>query len=71
MVDIDSQLETGTGFLFDVDDEAALGGAIGRALAAYVHPRFGAVRRRVMRLDLGWERPARRYGQVYKQVSAG
>jgi len=71
VVDIDSQLETGTGFLFDVDDEAALGGAIGRALAAYVHPRFGAVRRRVMRLDLGWERPARRYGQVYKQVSAG
>jgi starch synthase len=71
VVDADSQLETGTGFLFEANDQAALAGAVGRALAAYAHPRFGALRRRVMRLDLGWERPARRYAQIYKQVSAG
>lgn len=71
IVDLDSQLETGTGFLFSKPAEADLNGAIGRALAAYVHPRFGALRRRVMRLDLGWERAARRYAQIYKHICAG
>jgi starch synthase len=71
IVDLDSQLETGTGFLFPKPTEEDLLGVIGRALAAYVHPRFGALRRRVMRLDLGWERAARRYAQIYKHISAG
>ena len=35
-------------------------GGIGRALAAYAHPRFAALRRRVMRLDVSWDRPGRR-----------
>jgi starch synthase len=26
------------------------------------------LRRRVMRLDLGWDRPARRYAQVYRRA---
>jgi starch synthase len=72
IVDLDASLETGTGFLFPVTEGPTpenLLGAAGRALSAYVHPRFGAVRRRVMRLDVGWERPARRYVQLYKQVS--
>jgi starch synthase len=71
IVDLDAHLETGTGFLFGAGSEADLVGAVGRALTAFVHPRFGAVRRRVMRLDLGWERPARRYAQNYRQVAAG
>jgi len=71
VVDLDAHLETGTGFLFDAASGPDLIGAIGRALSAYQHTRFGAVRRRVMRLDLGWERPARRYAQIYKQISAG
>ncbi len=72
IVDLDAHLETGTGFLFELDPSAGAGaglvGAVGRAVTAYHHPRLEAVRRRVMRLDLGWERPARRYVQLYKQL---
>jgi starch synthase len=71
VVDLDAHLETGTGFVFGAASAPDLVGAIGRALSAYQHTRFGAVRRRVMRLDLGWERAARRYAQIYKQISAG
>lgn len=71
VVDVDVDLETGTGILFDAPpNEAGLVGAVGRALAAYRHPRFPALRRRVMRLDLGWERPARRYAQLYQKLAA-
>jgi starch synthase len=69
IVDLDSELETGTGFLIDSATEDALVGGVGRALAAFNHPRFPAVRKRVMRLDLSWERPARRYMQLYRQLS--
>jgi starch synthase len=68
IVDLDASLETGTGFLYDTPAAAALVGAVQRALSAMGHPRWGAVRRRVMRLDLGWDRPARRYAQVYRSV---
>jgi starch synthase len=70
IVDLDAELETGTGFLYDKPTAAALTGAVQRALAATASPRWGAVRRRVMRLDLGWDRPARRYAQVYRSVVA-
>jgi starch synthase len=70
MVDCDAALETGTGFLFDPATPDALAGAVARGLAAYTSPRWPSLRRRVMRLDLSWERPARRYVQVYKQVLA-
>jgi starch synthase len=33
-------------------------------------PRWGALRRRVMRLDVGWDRPARRYAIVYRAALA-
>ncbi|MCC6556291.1 MAG: glycogen synthase GlgA [Polyangiaceae bacterium] len=68
VVDLDAELETGTGFLFDKPTAAGLAGAVQRALGAMTSPRWGAVRRRVMRLDLGWDRPARRYAQVYRAV---
>lgn len=70
VVDCDAALETGTGFLFDDATPEALIGAVGRGLAAYVSPRWSALRRRVMRIDLSWDRPARRYVQVYKQAVA-
>jgi len=70
IVDLDSDLETGTGFLMDGVSEDALVSGVGRALAAFAHPRFLAVRRRVMRLDTSWERPARRYMQLYRQLTA-
>jgi starch synthase len=70
VVDIDSALSTGTGVLFDEDSADALAGAVGRALSAYVSPEFGALRRRIMRQDLGWDRPARRYLQIYRHALA-
>jgi len=68
IVDLDAALETGTGFLYDEPTAAGLIGGVQRALAAMAHPRWPAVRRRVMRLDLGWDRPARRYAQIYRSV---
>ncbi|HEX6766515.1 MAG TPA: glycogen synthase GlgA, partial [Polyangiaceae bacterium] len=72
VVDADAELETGTGFLFDRPTGAALLGATERALAAYASEAgFARLRRRAMRLDLGWDRPARRYAQVYRRAIEG
>lgn len=68
IVDLDAALETGTGFLLDPPSADAIVSGVGRALAAYRHPRFSTLRRRVMRVDVGWDRPARRYEKLYKQV---
>jgi starch synthase len=70
IVDCDAALETGTGFLFDDEAPDSLIGAVARALSAYRSPRWAVLRRRVMRLDLAWDRPARRYVQVYRQAIA-
>lgn len=70
IVDVDGQLETGTGFLYDEPSVEGLVGGVQRAIAASTSPRWGALRRRVMRLDLGWDRPARRYVQVYRSVAS-
>jgi starch synthase len=70
IVDADAALETGSGFLFDKPTAVALTGAVQRAIAAMTHPRWPALRRRVMRQDLGWDRPARRYAQLYRTVLA-
>jgi starch synthase len=70
VVDCDAQLETGTGFLFDEASAGALVGALERGLAAYASPAWPRLRRRVMRLDLGWDRPARRYVQIYRKTIA-
>jgi starch synthase len=70
IVDCDAKLETGTGFLFEEAEEGALLGAIERALAARTLPRWPVLVRRVMRLDRGWEGPARRYEQTYSSVIA-
>jgi starch synthase len=68
VVDCDAKLETGTGFLFEEPTVEALLGATERAIAARVSPRWPALVRRVMRLDRGWERPARQYEQVYRSL---
>ncbi len=68
IVDLDAGLEAGTGFLFDGPTAENLVGATQRAVSAMAHPRWGSVIRRVMRLDLGWDRPARRYAQLYKAL---
>jgi starch synthase len=66
IVDCDAALETGSGFLFREPVAHELLAAVQRALSAYATPRWPALRRRAMRLDLGWDRPARRYEQVYR-----
>jgi starch synthase len=69
VVDADAALETGTGFLFDRLERGALVGAVERALAALaVEEPCVRLRRRVMRLDLSWDRAARRYAQVYRRA---
>ena len=66
IVDCDARCETGTGFLFDEPTAEALIGATERAMSAMRATRWPALRRRVMRLDLSWERPARRYAKLYQ-----
>jgi starch synthase len=70
IVDADAKLETGSGFLFDSPSADSLLGAAERAAAALALPRWSAAVRRTMRLDRGWDRPARRYEQLYRSLSA-
>jgi starch synthase len=70
VVDCDAALETGTGFSFDALEPRALVGAVERALAAHAdEDAWHRLRRRVMRLDLAWDRPARRYAQIYRSIT--
>jgi starch synthase len=71
IVDADASLETGTGFLFDGPTAENLVGAVQRGVAAMREPRWPSLLRRVMRLDRGWDRPARRYVQLYKSLVKG
>jgi starch synthase len=68
VIDCDAELTTGTGFLFEDASAASLIGALGRALGALAMPAGRALRRRIMRLELGWDRPARRYLQLYRRA---
>ena len=70
VVDCDPELETGTGFLYSEPTPEALFGAVTRALAASRHEAWPRLTRRLLRLDLSWESPARRYLKVYKNASA-
>lgn len=70
IVDADAKLETGTGFLFGEPTADALIGAVERAIAARALPRWPSLVRRAMRLDRSWDRPARRYEQLYRSLSA-
>lgn len=68
IVDCDSKLETGTGFLFDEPTADLLYATVQRAIAAFETDRWPSLRRRVMRLDRGWERAGRQYEQAYKSL---
>ena len=77
MVDCDAKLETGTGIGIHVGDLAAgpqddevLAG-LRRGLAAFrAKEGFEVLRRRVMRLDHTWDRTARRYAGLYRELLA-
>ncbi len=68
IVDCDANLQSGTGFLFAPEDAEQLLSATERAVAASHVPGWGRLRQRIMRLDLGWEGPARRYAQLYRMA---
>ena len=71
VVDCDSSLGTGTGFLFEEPSARDLLAATARAVAGYGSGSWSQLVRRMMRLDVGWDRPARRYAQVYRQLTRG
>ena len=61
-----------TGFVFAAYDARAFAGAVGRALAARRDPRrWAAMRRAAMGRDFSWDRPGRRYLEVYQAVLNG
>jgi starch synthase len=68
VVDADAALTTGTGFLFNESTETGILGALGRALTAYGSSQFEVLRRRVMRQDSSWDRPARRLLRLYEKA---
>jgi starch synthase len=70
VVDCDAKLETGTGFVFEDDDAGELIGAVERALAARALPTWPRLIRRIMRLDRSWDRAARQYEQLYKNLAS-
>jgi starch synthase len=68
VVDADPELETGTGFVYEELSADALYGAVARGLTAFKHPSWPRLVRRLLRLDLSWDSPARRYLKVYKRA---
>jgi starch synthase len=68
VVDADPELETGTGFVYGEPTGDAFHGAIARGLTAFKHPSWPRLVRRLLRLDLSWDSPARRYLKVYKRA---
>ncbi|MGC4070068.1 MAG: glycogen/starch synthase [Polyangiaceae bacterium] len=71
VVDADAGLVTGTGFLFDELEASAISGTVARALTAYHSAGFERLRRRTMRQDVSWDRPARRLLQIYQKCQRG
>lgn len=68
IVDCDPRLETGTGFLFCEPTIEALVGATQRALSAFASPRWASLRRRVMHLDVSWDRSAHQIEVLYRSL---
>jgi starch synthase len=68
IVDCDAKLETGTGFLYEEGTPDALLATLERAIAARMLAHWPSLVRRAMRLDRGWDRPARRYEQLYRSL---
>jgi starch synthase len=68
LLDCDAKLQTGNCFALGVWDADQVLGTIARAISAWDQPGFERLRRRIMRQDLGWERPTRRAIQLYRQV---
>ena len=71
VIDIDARLETGTGFLFGPPDPSALVGAVQRAVAARAdRAGWTSVVERILRADHSWGVSARRYDDLYREITA-
>ena len=69
VVDCDATGESGTGFVFDDFEPAALLSAVERGLALHQDRRaFASLVRRCMRVDHSWDRSARMYEQIYQEL---
>jgi starch synthase len=65
----DTEAETGTGFLFEPYEGEALLRAIDRSLQVFQDKKaWAALRRRAMTMDFSWERSAKRYANLYRQL---
>lgn len=68
-IDCEASLTTGSGFLFEDASVDELTATLQRALAGFGNRQaFDALRRRVMKLDVSWERSARRYEHLYRTL---
>jgi starch synthase len=69
VVDVDRDLRTGNGFVFDDVDAVDLLGAVLRAVVSHsTSGEFGELVRRVMSQDFSWRRSAGRYASLYDEL---
>jgi starch synthase len=69
VVDCDAELLTGNGFVFEAATTEDMLAATQRAVAAFSDKKaFEGLRKRVMKLDVSWERSARRYEYAYREI---
>ena len=69
VVDADAKLETGNGFVVENAKPDDVLATVQRALGAFgKRSAFDGLRKRAMRQDVSWERSARRYEHLYKQI---
>ena len=67
--DYSAEAQTGTGFVFQPYDAQALLAAVDRALAVFRDKQsWTALRRRAMAMDFSWNRSARLYDDLYRQL---
>lgn len=70
VIDCDARLTTGTGFVFEGHDPDELLSALRRGIAAFSEREaFAALRERIMRVDHSWDRAARLYEGVYRELT--
>jgi starch synthase len=67
--DYDASRGSGTGFVFEPYEPAALENTLRRALQVYSdEPRFTALRKRAMSKDYSWNRSAEAYSKLYQSL---
>lgn len=65
----DGAAETGTGFIFEPYDPQALLDAIDQSLTVFHNKKaWTALRRRAMAMDFSWDRSAKQYADLYRQL---